>query len=218
MANLIFDYDGTIHDTMKIYKDAFLKGYDYLVSENILPVKNFKDSEISKWLGYNKEEMWESFAPEIADSYKKQAGQMIADKMIDNISDNKAELYDGVEDLLIKLKKDGHKLILLTNSNTRYLERNREYFNLDRFFDDYYWAEKYNYIPKPEIFKDIKEKYKDDFIMIGDRFHDMEVAKVHNLRSIGCAYGFADEEELSEADEIAKSPSEIYDLVNKLIK
>ena len=30
---IILDYDGTIHDTMRIYKKAFLKAYEWLVQE-----------------------------------------------------------------------------------------------------------------------------------------------------------------------------------------
>ena len=29
--NIIFDYDGTLHETLYIYKPAFLKAYDWLV-------------------------------------------------------------------------------------------------------------------------------------------------------------------------------------------
>ena len=32
MKYIIFDYDGTLHNSIKIYKPAFLKAYDYLIS------------------------------------------------------------------------------------------------------------------------------------------------------------------------------------------
>ena len=61
MANLIFDYDGTLHNTMKIYKPSFLKAYDYLVSVGKAAPRIFADNEISCWLGYSGAEMWKLF-------------------------------------------------------------------------------------------------------------------------------------------------------------
>ena len=51
-----------------------------------------------------------------------------------------------------------------------------------------------------EIFKFIKEKNEGDFIVIGDRYVDIEIAKVHNLFSIGCSYGFGTIDELEDAN------------------
>ena len=52
MKNLIFDYDGTLHETMRIYGPAFRKNYENLVSRGLAPAREFSDAEISGWLGF----------------------------------------------------------------------------------------------------------------------------------------------------------------------
>ena len=59
--------------------------------------------------------------------------------------------------------------------------------------------------------------YTGDFIVIGDRFHDIETATKNGLKSIGCGYGYGSLEELSAADIIVNSPKEIPNAVEKLI-
>ena len=55
------------------------------------------------------------------------------------------------------------------------------------------------------------------FIVIGDRFHDIETATENGLKSIGCGYGYCSEGELSAADIIVDSIRDIPDAVEKLI-
>ena len=46
----------------------------------------------------------------------------------------------------------------------------------------------------------IKEKYPSEYLMVGDRFHDMEVARYHKVYTAGCVYGFGSREEIGMAD------------------
>ena len=65
MLNLIFDYDGTLHNTMDIYEPAFKKAYHEMISAGLRSPKNFSREEISRWLGYSAIDMWNSFAPDL---------------------------------------------------------------------------------------------------------------------------------------------------------
>ena len=97
------------------------------------------------------------------------------------------------------------------------MERHKRVFGLDKYFDDFYCCEQYDFIPKYVIFRKIKPDYTGDFIVIGDRFHDIETATKNGLKSIGCGYGYGSLEELSAADIIVNSPKEIPNAVEKLI-
>ncbi|WP_444643122.1 hypothetical protein ACRQU7_01245 [Caproiciproducens sp. R1] len=50
MANLIFDYDGTLHESLYIYAPAFRLGYPHLVRKGLIPDKDFSDTGISSGL------------------------------------------------------------------------------------------------------------------------------------------------------------------------
>lgn len=47
MTNLIFDYDGTIHNCMKIYKPSFMKACEYLEENGKIEKKSYTDEQIS---------------------------------------------------------------------------------------------------------------------------------------------------------------------------
>ena len=110
----------------------------------------------------------------------------------------------------------GYNLIFLSNCKHLYMKEHIEKFHLDDYFCAFYCAEDYDFMPKPEIFNLIKEAYSGEHIIIGDRFFDMEVAKIHELPSIGCAYGYCDEGELDCATIVVSHPDEIIDALSKL--
>jgi phosphoglycolate phosphatase len=72
-------------------------------------------------------------------------------------------------------------------------------------------AQMYNYIPKKDILKVIKDKFKEPMVIVGDRFHDVEAGKDNNIFSIACGYGFGKKEEMSQANLII---DDIKDLKN----
>ena len=63
MINLIFDYDGTLHNSIKIYAPAFRSAYASLLERDLAVPKEFSDQEIAYWLGFTAEEMWRGFHP-----------------------------------------------------------------------------------------------------------------------------------------------------------
>ena len=217
MANLIFDYDGTLHNTMKIYELSFRKAYAYLVSIGKAEERVIERNEISSWLGYSGEEMWKRFLPELEQEYRENARRIIGKEMAESLDSGEAELFCGVKEVLTKLKEKGHTLLFLSNCRVRYQERHTQKFGIDKLFDVFYPAEKFGFIPKYEIFRQFRDDFEGDFIMIGDRFHDMEVAEKNNIFSIGCAYGYGNADELKNADVIVNDVREIPDAVNRII-
>lgn len=213
MINLIFDYDGTIHNSLIIYSSAFRKANNYLIDKKLIPNREYTNIEISKWLGFSAVDMWNDFAPELNEDEKLKSSNIIGDEMIRLINKNKAKLYKNAEYTLGKLKDKGYNLIFLSNCKISYMENHRRIFKLDRFFSDYYCSEEYNNIPKYEIFEKIKKKYKGEFIIIGDRYQDIEVAQVHNLKSIGCNYGYGNIRELESANFKIESIEEILNIL-----
>jgi phosphoglycolate phosphatase len=97
------------------------------------------------------------------------------------------------------------------------MERHRRVFRLDRFFDYFYCCEEYDFIPKYQIFRLIALQHTGQFIVVGDRFHDIETATENGLASIGCGYGYGSMKELSAADIIVSGIYDIPDAVNTLL-
>ena len=101
---IIFDYDGTIHHTLGIYEPAFRETYQWLTEQKVTEEREIGSVEIAGWLGLNSKEMWNTFLPELDQSYKEQASTMVGDLMIRQIRKHKAVWYPGAEEMLTALK------------------------------------------------------------------------------------------------------------------
>ena len=194
---LIFDYDGTLHDSGLIYVPAFRRMYDTMVRDGIAESRNWEPEEINHYLGYSAVEMWLEFMPgidrELMESYCLQVGE----EMRSIIEEGDAKWYDGAAEVLQELKDRGYRMVVLSNCRKTYMDINREAFGMDRFFEGYYDCESYDNAPKTEIFREIRREHPaSKYIVIGDRRHDLEVAVTHQLPFIGCTYGYGKPEEL----------------------
>lgn len=217
IRTLIFDWDGTLHNTAHLYGRAFRSAYRWLVSEGYAPEREYSDEEVSVYLGMNARDMWNRFMPRLPRNVKEQASAMIGRRMVSAVQAGEAELYPGTEEILEQLKGQGFQMVILSNCKREYLEAHRAVFRLDRWFHGFYCSGDFAFAPKKEIFPIIRRRYPERFAVIGDRASDFKVAAVHNLFSIGCAYGFGRPEEWEDADQIAWSVSEIPERIKKLL-
>lgn len=200
IQTIIFDYDGTIHDSTKNYIFAFKRAYAYLVANGKAEPKNWEDAEITRWLGFSAKDMWANFMPDLEPEFQQTASRMIGDTLQQKVQGDEAVLYPGALDTLAYLKQKGYTLIFLSNCKHEYMEAHRRAFQLDRYFSGLYCTEDYDFIPKYDIFARFQNKYEPEYLVVGDRVHDFEIGTVHQLKTIACNYGYGTEEELAVAD------------------
>lgn len=212
---VVFDYDGTIHDTSQIYIAAFKHNYARLVRDGYAEEREFADTEITKWLGCTAAEMWNTFMPSLPDEMKKRSSERVRACMAQLIQEGKSCLFEGVEKTLLKLKAEGRQLVILSNCAVGYMDNHRAHFGLDRLFDGYFCAEAYGFRPKSEIFEYIKKEYGGEYCMVGDRHHDFEAGKSNGALTVGCRYGFGTEQELSLADAVINNIGELDAAIQK---
>lgn len=217
MANLIFDYDGTIHESMKTYAPAFRNTCKWLADNGYIAEKEYTDKEISYWLGFNSTDMWSTFQPDLDPEIREKARIMLGEDMARRVENGEGALFSHAEEVLAELKNQGHTLIFLSNCRVHYMERHSRVFGLNRFFDYFYCCEEYDFIPKYQIFRLFSLQHKGQYIVIGDRFHDIETATQNGLKSIGCGYGYSSDGELDKADIIVNDITEIPSAVAELI-
>jgi len=200
IKTIFFDYDGTIHNSIIIYGPAFRKAYAHLVSVGCAEEKAFSDEEISKWLGFNPPQMWDTFMPNLSEERKKEASSIIGEEMKRLTEQGEAKLYEEAVETLGALKDKGYHLVFLSNCKITYRDTHGRLFSLGDYFEALVCSEEYNFLPKHEILKQIKEGYPGDYVIIGDRLLDMEAGLKNQVYTIGCKYGFAREGELDDAD------------------
>lgn len=217
MANLIFDYDGTLHQSMLTYAPAFRATCKMLADKGYMAEREFADEEISYWLGFNSTDMWNNFLPDVPADVRENARIFLGQDMGQRVENGEGALYPHAEEVLAELKSQGHNLIFLSNCRVKYMERHSRVFGLHRFFDYFYCCEEFDFIPKYQIFRLFSLQHKGEFIVIGDRFHDIETAEKNGLKSIGCGYGYGKKVELSAADIIVDDITEIPQAVKNLL-
>ena len=169
--------------------------------------------EIAGWLGLNSKEMWNTFLPELDQSYKEQASTMVGDLMIRQIRKHKAVWYPGAEEMLTALKNRGYHLVILSNCKASYREAHWKEFGMERWFDRFYDCESYRFRPKTEIVQEIIREYSGPYLVVGDRRQDLECARSCKSPFIGCLYGYGEKGELNGADYYAEHIEDILQMV-----
>lgn len=51
MTGLLFDYDGTLHESLRLYAPAMQAVYDRLVDRGLAPPRQLTDREVRTWIG-----------------------------------------------------------------------------------------------------------------------------------------------------------------------
>lgn len=212
---LVFDYDGTIHNTMSIYEPAFRRCYAWLIQQGCAPKQDIPAARIAGWLGMNSREMWNSFMPNLPEEIKEEASRRVGNAMVELILAHRAKWYPGAEAVLDELKAEGFPMVILSNCKIAYREANWKEFHMERWFRAFYDCESFGFAPKTEIIKVIRKNYAEPFVIIGDRSSDMECARSCHSIFIGCAYGYGKEKELRGADALADSIRELPERVCK---
>ncbi|MCQ2498506.1 MAG: HAD family hydrolase [Lachnospiraceae bacterium] len=207
---IVFDWDGTLHDTKYLYAEAVRIACDEFALMSSVDYAAITPDGLSQYLGLTPMAMWDDFAPNLEPSVKEKVSVRVGENMIRLIHDGYAKMYEEVPQMLDLLLDKGIKAIILSNCKIAYMEAIKAQFDLDRWFVDFYPSEKYNYASKSKILSDIMKERPGDYIMIGDRLQDVEAGRENGVLTIGCGYGFGNEAELSGADYIISSPMEIF--------
>ncbi len=218
-ATVIFDFDGTLHDCMVIYREALQQGYDWLVGQGKAPPCQLPEERMRANIGLTVQEAWGAMCPDVPWNVSRHAAARVGRIMDELIETGEARLYAGVPEMLSQLRGQGHTLVFLSNCRISYCEKARRAFGFDEWFDNrYYTAEAFGEAPKEQIFEVIRRDVAGPYIAVGDRHKDLTLARVHGLPSIGCTYGFGTAEELADATYLASSPAEIPALVSRICK
>ena len=193
---ILFDLDGTVTDPGEGITNAViyaLKKFGIEVEER---------SQLYKFIG-----------PPLVDSFREFYGmnKEDCDKAVRYYREYYSEtglfeneLYEGVEDLLKKLKEMGKTIGLATSKPEHFAVRILEYFHIDSYFDFIGGsAADGTRLRKEEVVAYVLEQLKvrdlEKVLMIGDREFDVFGAQKNGIDSLGVLYGYGCEEEFKSA-------------------
>ena len=116
------------------------------------------------------------------------------------------KLFPGVREVLQQLVKDGHELVVCSNSPSMYISLVLESTGIAKWISQYCSAE--SYASKTELVGALT-KSKTHAVVVGDTHGDIEAAHANGFPAIAVMYGYGNKQMLMAADGFACSAEEI---------
>lgn len=211
---VIFDLDGTLVNSIEDIADAANK----VLKDNGL--RTFEISEYYSFIGngartlitqvLDKENQSDENIDRLLMAFSKYYSENVC---------NKTKAYDGIKDVLTKLKSNGIKLAVASNKPHEHTECIvKKIFGENTF--DYITGNKAGlpHKPDPYIINVIMKLFNvssNEVVLIGDSDVDIKAGKNASVMTIGCKWGFRTEKELIKAgaDFVVDVPCEILDII-----
>lgn len=207
---LLFDLDGTLTDS----SEGITKSLAYALHE--MGVDYGEREQLKRFIG-----------PPLSVSFSEffsgediQKAVNLYRKRYSEIGWKENRVYDGVKEMLARLKENGLRIFMATSKPEIYAVRIADYFDLTRYFEFIGGATTDGTRnDKSDVIKYVLDRFgtdrAEDALMIGDRWHDVEGAAAFGIKTLGVAYGFGSREELLSAGAVyvAKTPSDVADYV-----
>ncbi|HEL2377122.1 TPA: HAD family hydrolase [Streptococcus suis] len=192
---ILFDLDGTLTDSGQ----GILNSVAYALEK--MGIEEPDTANLNRFIG---PPLYESFSrfyqlnPEDTQSavdafrvYFKEKG------MFEN------QLYPGIIPLLEELRTAGKTLVIATSKPEIFAKQILEHFGIAHYFDVIAGASlDSSRISKADVIGyaiNQLEAFPKQAVMIGDREHDIEGARMHQLPAIGVLYGYGNKQEFEKA-------------------
>lgn len=209
---ILFDLDGTLTDSGL----GITNSVKYALDKYGIEVND--RSELFRFIGpplVDSFQMFYGFSPEKALEITHVYREYYSVK---GIFEN--EVYEGIEELLGKLRNAGKKLLVATSKPEPFAIKILDHFGLSQYFE-YIAGSNMNETrsTKSEVIEYALESCgmsdMSKVLMVGDREHDVIGAKKIGINSLGVLWGYGDRKELEKAgaDYIASSPDEAYEII-----
>jgi phosphoglycolate phosphatase-like HAD superfamily hydrolase len=204
---IIFDFDGTIADTVDALvlianRLAVEFGYIPITQDELSILKNLTSREIIRYSGISLFKI-----PFLVKKVKSELKAKIPD----------LKPIPGIDEALMELKSQGHQLGIITSNSKdnvmEFLKRN----NLEELFDFVYSG--VTIFGKTTIINNVlKQKHikTQDVMYVGDETRDVEASKKAHIKVIAVTWGFNSQEILAEQkpDFLIHHPKDLLQVVN----
>lgn len=206
---LIFDWDGTLMDSAAHIVATATRAIESMG----LPPR--EPRQISELIGLGLRDAFDRLFPEID---PKEMDRLLVEysQRFAGVSQQTAELFEGVQESLEMLRKQGFTLAIATGKSRRGLDRALRESGLEDMFAISRCADESANKPHPQMLHDILLKTAtepDSALMIGDTEYDMvmaQTAQVHAL-AVGCGVHDVDRLRSAGALDVLDSVSELPD-------
>ncbi len=181
---VVFDWDGTLLDSA----GAIVRAIQSSCRDLGLPVP--EESRARHVIGLGLVDAMRHAVPELApDRYQ----AMVDRYRFHYLSgDHQLTLFDGVPEMLERLKRDGHVLTVATGKSRAGLERALDHSGLRPMFQASRCADECHSKPHPQMLDELMAEFgmtQAATVMIGDTSHDLLMARNAGVDALAVTYG-----------------------------
>lgn len=205
---VVFDIDGTLNRTDLYSVDAMKRVFKEM------GIKEKTDDEIKSFFGYTPDESVRKIFGEI-DECTKVKYLSLLDKYENELMKKFAKPFDGIPELLEKLKKDYFELAVCSNASESHVNSILKVLKIYDYFD-YIQSSVPNKNKEYTLSLILNKVNPEKACIIGDRIQDKNAAISNNIPFIGCLYGFCPNE-VKDADITVKSAYELYENIVEIL-
>ena len=183
---LIFDWDGTLVDSIKRIVEAMHMASD------ICAVPRCTDEEVRAIIGLAMPQAYDVLYPAADDADLKQRYIHAYSEQYLLLEEQPSPFYPGVLDALEHYRSAGYKLAVATGKSRRGLHRVLSGHNMVDYFDITRCADETRSKPDPLMLHEILNycaATPEQAIMVGDSPFDLRMAKNANVPSVAVSYG-----------------------------
>lgn len=204
----VFDLDGTLNRTelyaVPAHHMTLLElGFPDRSDEDIISVFGARAQESVEFLTGRGE-------PDFVADYMRRSGGHEQELIRDH-----AASFEGVPEMLRRLKDMGYDTAICSNSSERYIRMVLGALDILPWID-------YIQPLMPDLTKEgtlrllLERVSPPAAVMVGDRFYDKEAAKANGIPFVGCLYGFCPDE-VRDGDAAVQSATELPDAIDALL-
>ncbi|WP_449443671.1 pyrophosphatase PpaX [Ureibacillus acetophenoni] len=184
---LLFDFDGTLLNTNDLIIQTFMH-----VLEERFPGQ-YKPEDCLRFMGPSLKETFEELTPNEVEEMTQKYRKWNLEHHDELVSE-----FDGVLETLEELRVLGIRMAIVSTKRRDTIERGLDLMKAKHFFEFWIGTEDVkNVKPDPEPVLLALEKLgvgKEDVIMIGDNYHDIEAGKNAGVKTAGVAWSIKGEE------------------------
>jgi phosphoglycolate phosphatase len=202
MSSVIFDFDGTIADSLPVVIELFHKWSkrEPFNNEEIETLRDMTAKDVIKSVGVP---LWR--VPSLLARGRRDFTKYIGD----------IEIFKGVPEVIAELHNSGHELYLMSSNSSENVHKYLKLHNIDQYFEGIYGSGLFN---KASAIRRLIKKNKinrKSCYSIGDETRDIDAAKKVGIISIAVDWGFNANEILKshQPDYLISKPTELLKLV-----
>lgn len=169
MAYVIFDFDGTLVDSLELYRDIFNQWVSKRDPISETELKKLRRLPLHKIIEELKIPPWQ--VPRLLILARKQVGQRIAE----------IRVVEGIPEILAQLKRDGHVLYVMSSNSAANINKFLRIHHLESYFTSIYGN--VGLFSKATVLKRMIDR--NNLIPIETYYVGDEVRDIHAARRVG---------------------------------